>query len=197
MGQREFTTLTVEITDSIGCIALNRPERLNAMNDALMNESLEAVRWLDGHQDLRVVILKGNERAPTCGEARRSADDDQGSHQRNHARHGCRDDIIRRQRPCALGRSRGRRTSRPARIRSRDDRQVARKRLSRPYPNSLLLTNPRSNLTSAADTWEINRACMFSTRISTTLGRDYEYNRRDDADPAAENGSGDGSGRTV
>ena len=67
MEKPEFTTLTVEITDSIGRVTLNRPERLNAMNDALMNELLEAARWLDGQRDLRVVILKGNGRAFTVG----------------------------------------------------------------------------------------------------------------------------------
>jgi enoyl-CoA hydratase/carnithine racemase len=67
MDKREFTTLTAEVTGAIGHLILNRPERLNAINDAVMSELLEAVAWLDGHRELRVVILKGTGRAFSAG----------------------------------------------------------------------------------------------------------------------------------
>lgn len=67
MPQREFTTLTAEVTGPIGRLVLNRPERLNAINDAVMSELLDAVGWLDGHRELRVVILKGAGRAFSAG----------------------------------------------------------------------------------------------------------------------------------
>jgi enoyl-CoA hydratase/carnithine racemase len=49
MEKSEFNTLITEVTDFIGRVALNRPECLNAMNDALMNELLEVgERLMDG-----------------------------------------------------------------------------------------------------------------------------------------------------
>jgi enoyl-CoA hydratase/carnithine racemase len=67
MDKREFTTLTAEVTGAIGHLTLNRPERLNAINDAVMSELLEAVGWLDTHRELRVVIFKGAGRAFSAG----------------------------------------------------------------------------------------------------------------------------------
>jgi enoyl-CoA hydratase/carnithine racemase len=67
MDKRDFITLTAEVTGSIGRIVLNRPERLNAINDAVMSELLEAFGWLDRQRELRVVILKGVGRAFSAG----------------------------------------------------------------------------------------------------------------------------------
>jgi enoyl-CoA hydratase/carnithine racemase len=67
MDKREFATLSAEVTGAIGRLVLNRPERLNAINDAVMSELLEAVSWLDNHRELRVVIFKGNGRAFSAG----------------------------------------------------------------------------------------------------------------------------------
>jgi len=67
IDQREFTTLHATVTGAIGHLVLNRPERLNAINDVLMSELLEAVGWLDSHPELRVVIFKGNGRAFSAG----------------------------------------------------------------------------------------------------------------------------------
>ncbi len=65
--RREFSTLIAEARDSIGYLILNRPARLNAINDTLMSEMLEAVHWLDTHRQLRVVIFKGAGRAFSAG----------------------------------------------------------------------------------------------------------------------------------
>jgi len=67
MAKHEFTTLTAEVTGAIGHLVLNRPERLNAINDAVMSELLEAVGWLDTHRELRVMIFKGAGRAFSAG----------------------------------------------------------------------------------------------------------------------------------
>lgn len=67
IDRREFTTLFAEVDGVIGRLVLNRPERLNAINDALMSELLEAVAWLDGHRDLRVTVFKGAGRAFSAG----------------------------------------------------------------------------------------------------------------------------------
>src|SRR5262245_35982699 len=48
-------------------ITLNRPERLNAMNEAMAAEILEALREAEGDRDVLAVILAGNERAFCSG----------------------------------------------------------------------------------------------------------------------------------
>jgi enoyl-CoA hydratase/3-hydroxypropionyl-coenzyme A dehydratase len=67
IDKREFTTLHATVTGPIGRLVLNRPERLNAINDAVMSEMLEAVGWLDSHPELRVVIFRGTGRAFSAG----------------------------------------------------------------------------------------------------------------------------------
>lgn len=67
MEKREFTTLSAEVTGLVGHLVLNRPERLNAISDALMTEMLEAIGWLDRHPELRVVVFKGAGRAFSAG----------------------------------------------------------------------------------------------------------------------------------
>jgi enoyl-CoA hydratase/carnithine racemase len=67
IDKREFTTVHAEVTGAIGYLVLNRPECLNAINDAVMIELLEAVNWLDSHRELRVVIFKGAGRAFSAG----------------------------------------------------------------------------------------------------------------------------------
>jgi enoyl-CoA hydratase/carnithine racemase len=57
--RRDFTSLYAEVAGTIGHLVLNRPECLNAINDAMLADLLEAVRWLDGHREIRVVIFKG------------------------------------------------------------------------------------------------------------------------------------------
>ena len=65
--RREFSTLYAEVAGPIGHLVLNRPARLNAINDTLMAELLEAIQWLDLHHELRVVIFKGAGRAFSAG----------------------------------------------------------------------------------------------------------------------------------
>src|SRR5271168_5228660 len=65
--QRDFTTLYAQVAGPIGHLVLNRPSRLNAINDTLLTEMLEAVQWLDQHDELRAVIVKGAGRAFCAG----------------------------------------------------------------------------------------------------------------------------------
>ena len=67
MEKREFKTLCADVDGTIGRLVFNRPECLNAINDTLMSETLEAVSWLDRHPELRVVIFKGAGRAFSAG----------------------------------------------------------------------------------------------------------------------------------
>jgi enoyl-CoA hydratase/carnithine racemase len=65
--RREFTTLYAVADGPIGHFVLNRPASLNAINDTLLAEMHEAVRWLDHHDELRAVIFKGAGRAFCAG----------------------------------------------------------------------------------------------------------------------------------
>jgi enoyl-CoA hydratase/carnithine racemase len=64
---REFETLIAEADGAVGRLRLNRPQRLNAINAAMLLELAEAARWFDNHRELRVVILSGNGRAFSAG----------------------------------------------------------------------------------------------------------------------------------
>ncbi len=51
----------------IALIELNRPKELNALNLQLMQELKEALRDLDNDENVRVIIITGNERAFAAG----------------------------------------------------------------------------------------------------------------------------------
>ncbi|HUH36956.1 MAG TPA: crotonase/enoyl-CoA hydratase family protein [Spongiibacteraceae bacterium] len=54
-----FTALAVEIDAPLASVALNRPDKANAMNAALWQELEDCFRWLDSEPSVRVVILTG------------------------------------------------------------------------------------------------------------------------------------------
>jgi len=62
-----FSTINIEITGPLGRLTLNRPDRLNAMNATMLQELVEAARWIDGHREVRVVIVSGTGRAFCAG----------------------------------------------------------------------------------------------------------------------------------
>ena len=51
----------------VAVVVLNRPEQLNALSDALMDELVRTLEELDGDQDVRSIVLGGNERAFAAG----------------------------------------------------------------------------------------------------------------------------------
>lgn len=55
----EFQLTIVEEQDKVGIIALNRPERRNALNLQMMDEMLCALRQFDANPHIGAVILKG------------------------------------------------------------------------------------------------------------------------------------------
>lgn len=65
--QHGYSTQVAEVDGPIGYLTLNRPARLNAINDELMREMIEALGWLDAHPEMRVVILRGAGRAFSAG----------------------------------------------------------------------------------------------------------------------------------
>src|SRR5690606_9688384 len=63
-----YETLIVEKLDGrVGLIRLNRPERLNALNQTLMRELVQAVAAFDQDDEVGVIVLTGNETAFAAG----------------------------------------------------------------------------------------------------------------------------------
>ena len=52
--------ITVEIEEGVGIITLNRPEKLNAMNNQLSMELHEAVRELNDNDDVGCIVVTGS-----------------------------------------------------------------------------------------------------------------------------------------
>jgi len=57
----------VSISDSIGTVTLNRPERLNAFFGTMRDEIAEALEELAGRDDVRVVVVTGRGKAFCAG----------------------------------------------------------------------------------------------------------------------------------
>ncbi len=51
----------------VGVIRLNRPKQLNALNIALMKQLVAALEAFDDDDDIRVIVLAGDERAFAAG----------------------------------------------------------------------------------------------------------------------------------
>lgn len=54
-----YQNIELAIEDKIATIVLNRPEKLNAINDALLEELMQALKEIENIVDTRVVIIKG------------------------------------------------------------------------------------------------------------------------------------------
>ena len=52
-----YNTILVERKDAVGIIRLNRPEKRNAMNAELVNETIEALQELDADPDVNAVVI--------------------------------------------------------------------------------------------------------------------------------------------
>lgn len=63
----EFETIQVAVDGRLGRIWLNRPDKLNPLSNQTLAEIHDAARWLDGRQDIKVVIVGGRGRAFTAG----------------------------------------------------------------------------------------------------------------------------------
>ncbi len=62
-----FIQLNDQVAPSVAHIALNRPKELNALNLELMGELRDTLKMLDQKEEVRVVVLSGNERAFAAG----------------------------------------------------------------------------------------------------------------------------------
>ncbi len=63
----EFETLIYERRGAICYLTLNRPERLNALNEEMMSEFRQAMAEIESDDEIRVVILTGAGRAFSSG----------------------------------------------------------------------------------------------------------------------------------
>jgi enoyl-CoA hydratase len=59
MSQPSLTTITLELEQGIAEIRLNRPDKSNAMNEAMWQEIRQAFDWVDATPEARVAILSG------------------------------------------------------------------------------------------------------------------------------------------
>jgi len=62
-----MSNITTEVNGSVGTARLNRPEALNALNTALLNELADALEAWDRGNDVRCMIVTGSERAFAAG----------------------------------------------------------------------------------------------------------------------------------
>jgi len=59
MNTPEFSTLAVTLVDHVAEVRLNRPDKSNAMNEAMWQEIRQAFDWIDATPEARVAILSG------------------------------------------------------------------------------------------------------------------------------------------
>lgn len=62
-----FRTIVVEFNDHVALIRLNRPDAMNAINDALLSELARALREADENEKVRCIVLTGSEKAFAAG----------------------------------------------------------------------------------------------------------------------------------
>jgi enoyl-CoA hydratase/carnithine racemase len=62
-----FEQILYEVSDAIGTVTLNRPDRLNAVTSTMLAELLEAFERADGDDSVRAVIVTGAGRAFCAG----------------------------------------------------------------------------------------------------------------------------------
>lgn len=63
-----YEYLEVDVQGRVGRLWLNRPERLNALSNDLLEELIAAAQWFDAHNECSVVVIGGRGRA-FCGGA--------------------------------------------------------------------------------------------------------------------------------
>ncbi len=67
MSSVAYKNIKTEIDGQIAIVSLHRPQALNALNHELMQELSEALEGFDADDNVRVIILTGNERAFAAG----------------------------------------------------------------------------------------------------------------------------------
>src|SRR5689334_8480782 len=62
-----FETILTKTEGAVGVITLNRPAALNALNNTLLGELVQALEAWDQDSSVRVVVITGSERAFAAG----------------------------------------------------------------------------------------------------------------------------------
>lgn len=55
-----FETLNIELRDFMAILTIDRPQKLNALNEQTIGELNRAFLWLNDHAEVRVIILTGS-----------------------------------------------------------------------------------------------------------------------------------------
>ncbi len=63
----DFETLSVALADGVATVELNRPDKANAMNEAMWQEIRSAFQWVDETPGARVAVLGGRGKFFTSG----------------------------------------------------------------------------------------------------------------------------------
>lgn len=63
----KFDTIEVTVDGQRAALTLDRPDKLNPLSSHTLNEIETAARWLDTHDDLKVVVVSGRGRAFSAG----------------------------------------------------------------------------------------------------------------------------------
>src|SRR5438309_1344716 len=66
-------TVLLSLKDGVATVTLNRPEKLNAINDELINDLIEALEKIAFDPLVKVVVLRGEGRAFCAGADRNEA----------------------------------------------------------------------------------------------------------------------------
>lgn len=62
-----YETILVETQGRVGLIRINRPKQLNALNDTVMNELVDALGKFDSDANVGAIVITGNEKAFAAG----------------------------------------------------------------------------------------------------------------------------------
>ena len=62
-----FDTIEVTVDGARGALTLDRADKLNPLSSHTLHEIEVAARWLDTHDDLKVVVVSGRGRAFSAG----------------------------------------------------------------------------------------------------------------------------------
>jgi enoyl-CoA hydratase len=62
-----YTSILVETRGRVGLITLNRPQALNALNNQLMTEVMDALEAFDQDENIGAMVITGNEKAFAAG----------------------------------------------------------------------------------------------------------------------------------
>ena len=62
-----YTSIMTEVRGRVGVITLNRPQAMNALNEALINELFEALQAFDRDETVGAIVVAGNQKAFAAG----------------------------------------------------------------------------------------------------------------------------------